>query len=198
MNDLSRRELLGMLAAAPLPALFSLPRGTVEAAWRKAHGALAEGAPHHAPSFFTPHEWETVRLLSDLIIPRDERSGSATDAGVPEFMDYVMVEWPDNQVPMRGGLAWLDRECRARYGQPFVGCAEAERTAMLDAIAWPKRAKPELSQAVAWFNSFRDFVASGFYSSKMGVEDLKYIGNTFVPAWNGCPPEVTNKLGVRD
>ena len=185
-----------MLAAAPLPALFSLPRGTIEGAWRKAQDAVAAGA-RFEPRFFTGSEWQTVRLLADLIIPRDEHSGSATDAAVPEFMDFVMSEWPANQVPMRGGLSWLDRECRERYGQPFRECAAAERTALLDEIAWPKKARSEMSQGAAWFTSFRDFVASGFYSSKIGVEDLRYIGNTFVPEWKGCPPEATNKLGVR-
>jgi len=185
-----------MLAAAPLPALFSLPRGTIEGAWRKAQDAVVAGA-RFEPRFFTGSEWQTVRLLADLIIPRDEHSGSATDAAVPEFMDFVMSEWPANQTSMRGGLTWLDRECRERYGQPFRECAAAERTALLDEIAWPKKARSELSQGAAWFTSFRDFVASGFYSSKIGVEDLKYIGNTFVPEWKGCPPEATNKLGVR-
>ena len=185
-----------MLAAAPLPALFSLPRGSIEGAWRKAQDAVVAGA-RFEPRFFTGSEWQTVRLLADLIIPRDEHSGSATDAAVPEFMDFVMLEWPENQTPMRGGLTWLDRECRERYSQPFRECAAAERTALLDGIAWPKKARPEMSHGAAWFTSFRDLVASGFYSSKMGVEDLRYIGNTFVPEWKGCPPEATNKLGVK-
>jgi gluconate 2-dehydrogenase gamma chain len=196
VSEINRRELLGMLAAAPLPALFSLPRGTIEGAWRKAQDAVVAGA-RFEPRFFTGSEWQTVRLLADLIIPRDEHSGSATDAAVPEFMDFVMAEWPANQTAMRGGLTWLDRECRERYGQPFRESAAAERTALLDEIAWPKKARSAMSQGAAWFTSFRDFVASGFYSSKIGVEDLKYIGNTFVPEWKGCPPEATNKLGVR-
>jgi hypothetical protein len=197
VSEINRRELLGMLAAAPLPALFSLPRGTIEGAWRKAQDAVASSAAQFEPRFFTAPEWPTVRLLADLIIPRDEHSGSATDAAVPEFMDYVMSEWPENQTPMRGGLTWLDRECRERYGQPFRECAAAERTALLDEIAWPKKARSEMSQGAAWFTSFRDLVASGFYSSKMGVADIQYLGNTFVPEWKGCPPGVTNKLGVK-
>jgi len=196
VSEINRRELLGMLAAAPLPALFSLPRGSIEGAWRKAQDAVVAGA-RFEPRFFTGSEWSTVRLLADLIIPRDEHSGSATDAAVPEFMDFAMLEWPENQTPMRGGLTWLDRECRERYGQPFRECAAAEGTALLDEIAWPKKARPEMSQGAAWFTSFRDLVASGFYSSKIGVEDVKYLGNTFVPEWKGCPSEATNKLGVR-
>jgi hypothetical protein len=80
-----------------------------------------------APIFFTPHEWETVRILVDLIIPRDDRSGSATDAGVPEFMDFIVNDQADMQDPMRGGLAWLDNECRDRFGKTFVDCSDVQR-----------------------------------------------------------------------
>ena len=127
--------------------------------------------------------------------PKDERSGSATDAGVPEFMDFVMTDRPEGQDAVRGGLAWLDTECRRRFAKTFVACAAAERTAVLDDIAWPDRAKPELSHGVAFFNRFRDLTASGFWSSKMGVEDLQYIGNVAVTDWQGCPPAALEKLG---
>ena len=99
---------------------------------------------------------------------------------------------------MRGGLAWLDRECAERFGKSFLDATEADRKALLDDIAYPAKAKarPELGPGVAFFNSFRDLTASGFWSSKMGVEDLKFIGNTFNPNWNGAPPEVLRKLGL--
>src|SRR2546425_1283708 len=71
-----------------------------------------------------------------------------------------------------------------------------ERAAVLDDIAWPKKAKSEYSAGVAFFNSFRDLTASGFFSSRLGVQDLRYIGNTFVAEWKGCPPEALAKLGV--
>jgi len=164
---------------------------------RRVAGLVREAATPFAPSFFTPHEWETVRLLVDLIIPRDERSGSATEAGVPEFMDFMMTDRPDGQTAMRGGLAWLDNECIERFGKSFVTCSDGERTTVLDEIAYPKKAKPEMSQGVAFFNMFRDLTASGFWSSKMGVDDLGYQGNTFVAEWKGCPPEALQKLGVR-
>jgi hypothetical protein len=151
----------------------------------------------YVPTFFTAHEWETVRVLVDLIIPRDERSGGATDAGVPEFMDFLMTDGSDQQrTAMRGGLAWLDIECRKRFGKALVDCAATERAAVLDSIAWPAKAPPDLTHGVAFFNRFRDLTASGFFSSRMGVEDLQYQGNTFVMDWTGCPPEVLTKLGL--
>jgi len=194
VSHLDRRELLRLLAASPIPALLGLPPAAVERAVRAAHTTPLP--QDYQPRFFTPAEWRTVAVLSDLIVPRDERSGSATDARVPEFIDYVLAEWPDNQTPVRGGLAWLDRECRERFGAPFAGCTVGQQTELLDAIAYPKRAAPEMSQGVAFFNRFRDLVLSGFWSSKVGVEDLRYMGNTFVTEWKGCPAEVTAKLGV--
>jgi gluconate 2-dehydrogenase gamma chain len=196
MSDMDRREAVRLLAVAPVAAAFQWAPASVREAAALAREALARGTPYE-PKQFTPHEWETVRLLVDLILPADERSGSATEAGVPEFMDFMLGDDPDLQTPTRGGLAWLDHECDDRYGKTFVSCTEAERTAVLDDIAWPKRAKPQHAAGVAFFNSFRDFTASGFFSSKLGVQDLRYIGNTFVTEWTGCPPEALAKLGVR-
>ncbi len=191
---MKRREAVSTMAVAALAAAFKWTPAEAERAATLVREAVK--APY-APAFFTPHEWETVRVLVDLVIPRDERSGSATDAGVPEFMDFMMNDRPDGQIPMRGGLAWLDNECYERFGKTFVQSAEAERTAVLDDIAWPKKAKPEMSQGVAFFNMFRDMTASGFWSSKIGIADLDYRGNEFVREWTGCPEPALRKLGVQ-
>jgi len=186
-----RRETIKLLAGAT--AVSFAPDALRRAA---EFAAKVRGEGSYEPKHFTPHEWDTVRLLVDLIIPRDERSGSATDAGVPEFMDFMLGDDPDLETPVRGGLAWLDHACDDRYGKTFVTASDGERTALLDDIAWPKKAKPEHSAGVAFFNSFRDLTASGFFSSKLGVQDLRYIGNTFVAEWKGCPPEALAKLNV--
>ena len=194
---ISRRHALKALTAVPAAAGFTWTPAEAEQASQKAATARKTAAKDAAfkPAFFTRHEWATVRVLVDLIIPKDERSGSATDAGVPEFMDFMMGDQPGRQTAMRGGLRWLDTECRRRYDKQFVDCAAAERTAVLDAVAWPAKARPEHSHGVTFFNSFRDLTASGFWSSKMGIEDLQYIGN-MPAAWNGCPAEVLQKLDV--
>jgi len=190
---MKRREAVGAMALATLTAAF---KWTPAEATRAAQFAREAMKGPFAPAFFTPHEWDTVRVLADLVIPRDERSGSATEAGVPEYMDFMMTDRPDGQVPMRGGLAWLDNEAFERFGKTFVAATPQEQTTILDDIAWPKKAKPELSQGVAFFNMFRDMTASGFWTSKMGITDLNYQGNTFVAEWKGCPPEALQKLGV--
>ena len=179
MSGLPRRDWLTMLAAMPL--LWS--RRAQASSVRLTVGPAVD----FVPAFFTPSEFQTVRLLSDLIVPRDDHSGSATDAGVPEFLDFVLTEWPENQTPIRGGLAWLDRESMHRFSKPFREIMATERTAILDDIAYPARAKPEMTVGVGFFNGFRDLVLSGFYSSKEGVKDLGYMGNTFVAEWKGCP-----------
>jgi hypothetical protein len=193
-----RRDVLKLLAAVPA-AGFTWSEAAAAEASAAAQSALKAAAAGAAftPSFFTPHEYGTVRVLVDLIIPRDERSGSATDAGVPEFMDFIMKDQPDAQIPMRGGLAWLDVDCQRRFDKTFVDCTDAERTAVLDDIAWPARARPELSHGVAFFTSFRDLTASGFWTTRMGIDDLQYLGNRSVARWNGCPDAALEKLGVR-
>jgi hypothetical protein len=220
----SRRAALRLIGAAPLGVGFGLTAAEALLAGEHAAKALRAAARGQAykPRFFTAHEWRTVRVLVDLILPADERSGGATDAGVPEFMDFLMTDPMEEdrsrearQTAMRGGLAWIDAESRRRFGRTFVECAEAERRALLDDIAYakdeeededeeetpdPRDRRVRLRHGPSFFHSFRDLTASGFWSSRMGVEDLGYVGNTFVAEWKGPPPEVLRKLGleVRD
>jgi len=196
---MDRREALAILAGAPLAAIarWPLTRVGLASEWAQASLVRRGAGEPYAPRFFTAHEYETVNVLVDLIIPRDARSGGATDAGVPEFIDFMMTDDPDLQTGTRGGLAWLDAECHRRSGKTFVACTDAERTAVLDDIAWPAKARTEMSQGVAFFSDFRDLTASGFWSSKLGVADIGYLGNQFLGQWNGCPPEQLQKLGVQ-
>jgi hypothetical protein len=199
MGTLDRRDVLRLLASAPVAAGFAWTEAEAAEAHRLAQAArgAAEAGTPFAPKFFTPHEYETVRVLVDLIIPRDERSGSATEAGVPEFMDFIMVDQPARQTAMRGGLAWLDVECQKRFDKRFLDCNAAERTAMLDDIAWPQRVKPTLLHGAVFFSSFRDLTATGFWTTKMGMDDLQYLGNKYVAEWRGCPEDALKHLGVR-
>jgi gluconate 2-dehydrogenase gamma chain len=197
-KDISRRDAVQLLAALPVAAFLSWPTAEQEKARRFVDGALraaAEGTPF-APKFFTPAEFRTARILADMIIPRDDRSGNASDAGVPEFMDFTMIDRPNGQKWMRPGLAWMDAQSNSRFGKPFADATESQRAAILNDIAWPARASAAMADGVGFFNRFRDLTASGFWSSQVGVKDLKYIGNTFAPNWNGCPPAALEKLGV--
>ncbi len=199
MSTMNRRTLLKLISSAPVAAGFAWTDAEAQQAQQHVQAARAAtkaGAAAFKPKFFTAHEYQTVRVLVDLLIPKDERSGSATDAGVPEFMDFMMVDQPLRQTAMRGGLGWIDRECLSRYDKRFVACTAAQQTALLDAIAWPQRGVPALSHGIAFFTSFRDLTSSGFWTTKMGIDDLQYMGNTGVAEWKGCPEEVLKKLGL--
>jgi hypothetical protein len=201
MKPISRRTALKLFSSAPVAAAMAWTPAEAEQAHSRMQQARAQAARKGTtfkPKFFTAHEYATVGMLTNLIIPKDERSGSATDAGVPEFMDFMMTDEPRRQTAMRGGLALIDRLCEQRFdNKPFVACTDEQRRQLLDDIAFPAKARPGMGHAVAFFNSFRDLTATGFWTTKMGIDDLQYEGNVFVQEWEGCPDEALKKLGVR-
>ena len=189
-----------LITSAPLAAVIVWTPADAEAAQSQAQAARSQAADRRTafqPKFFSRHEYATVIVLADLIIPKDERSGSASDAGVPEFMDFMMIDQPERQTAMRGGLALIDHLTNSRFDKRFLECVDSERRQLLDEIAYPAKAARELAPAVAFFSSFRDLTASGFWSSRMGVEDLRYLGNRPVAEWKGCPAEALAHLGVK-
>jgi hypothetical protein len=211
MTDISRRRALKVLGAAPFVGAAVLD------GQQPPHGAQQPNTPHVTPQppaqntnpqppknaaqrkFFTAKEARTAAVLADDIIPRDARSGSATDAGVVEFIDFNMsVPETDDaaRTQMRGGLRWLDTESKRRFGVAYAAAKTDQRHQILDDLSWPQKAKPEFSTGVAFFTRFRDMTAAGFFSSPIGWKDLRYIGNTFNPNWDGCPTAAMEKLGV--
>jgi hypothetical protein len=159
-------------------------------------GLMKEEVKHleevNSTTFFTPHEMQTITILGDIIIPKDEISGSASDAKVPDFIEFIVKDKPENQVPMRGGLRWLDMQCLRRYQNSFAECNHQQQMEMVDDIAWPKKARPEMKPGVKFFNLMRNLTATGFYTSEIGVKDVGYIGNT-PTQWNGVPDDVLKK-----
>jgi gluconate 2-dehydrogenase gamma chain len=196
-SRMTRRGALALIAGAPAAAALVWTPAEARQAHEHAEAAAAAKAVPFKPKFFTAHEYATVGVLVDLIIPKDGRSGSATDAGVPAFMDFMMIDQPRRQIAMRGGLAMIDRLAVDRFGKRFVSATDRERRLLLDEIAYTSNPDRGLSQAIAFFSSFRDLTASGFWSTKMGVADLQYQGNVFVSEWTGCPDAALKKLGVR-
>jgi Gluconate 2-dehydrogenase subunit 3 len=191
---IKRRDMLKAFSVVPAAAL--VPLGIAEAAPQKtSENATVEAAAGYQRKVFNDHEWETVRVLCDLIIPADERSSSATQAGVPEFMDdWLGFKGGRLKTEILGGLAWLDMECNRKFSQDFVGCNAAQKKKILDRIAYPNTAAPEDLNYVAFFNHLRDLVVGGFFSSKEGVKDLPYLGNKVVAEWKGCPPNVLAQI----
>ena len=151
----------------------------------------------NADKFFTAHELATITVLGDIIIPKDEKSGSASDAKVPDFIEFIVKDMPEHQLPMRGGLRWLDMQCLKRYNNAFKDCDSKQQLEMVDEIAWPAKAKPEMKQGVAFFDRMRNLTASGFFTSKIGIEDLGYVGNR-PNIWEGVPADVIKQYGLED
>jgi hypothetical protein len=159
--------------------------------------------------FFTEHEMATITVLGDIIIPRDDISGSASDANVPEFIDFIVRDMPQHQLPMRGGLRWLDMQCLKRYEKAFKDCSQQQQIEIVDDIAYPEieytdekgnkvkkgKIKPGMKQGVAFFSLMRNLTASGFYTSEIGVKDIGYMGNT-PNKWNGVPDEVLKQYNL--
>lgn len=146
-------------------------------------------------TFFTPEEMATITVLADIIIPKDEISGSASDAKVPDFIEFIVKDKPEHQLPMRGGLRWLDMQCLTRFKQPFTSCNQQQQITMVDAIAYPKKAKPDMMPGVAFFNLMRNLTASGFYTTEIGVKDVGYMGNK-PNQWEGVPEDVLKQYNL--
>ncbi len=147
--------------------------------------------------FFDEHEMATIAVLADIIIPKDDISGSATDAGVPDFIEFIVKDLPDNKLPMRGGLKWLDVHAQKTYGKVFIKCKDNEKLSIVDEIAYPVKAKPEMQQGVAFFSLMRNLTSSGFFTSQIGVKDIGYAGN--IPGvWKGVPEDVLKQHGFSD
>ncbi|CAN5177556.1 hypothetical protein BH11BAC6_BH11BAC6_00470 [soil metagenome] len=161
---------------------------------RMAEEQANEDAIKNGAKFFTDAEMATITMLGDIIIPKDNISGSASDAKVPDFIEFIVKDMPDYQTPMRGGLRWLDLQCIKRYEKAFTDCSKEQQVELVDIIAYPKKAKPEMGQGVSFFNLMRNLTATGFYTSEMGVKDVGYMGN--VPNnWNGVPDDVLKQYG---
>jgi len=170
-------------------------RDDVDRARRQADAAGADGGIGQA-QFFTEDEFETVRTLADLILPADERSGSASDLKVPEFIDFMAGDMEDLRKPIRDGLAWLDAHARSRFGSRFTSLTKEQQTSILDEIAYPDDAAPEVGAGVAFFSLMRDLTASGFWTTREGMDDLGYVGNVAVARFEGPPKAEIERLGL--
>jgi len=190
-----RRTILKLMAAMPGAAFTSMAPFLTSLAKATPGQAALHSDQAFQPKVLDPHQWQTVRVLCDLIIPADQVSGSATQAGVPEFIDD-WLDFTGGNFPaeIRGGLTWLDTECTWSFGHDFIDCTSDQQKQILDRIAYPQKAAPEDAGAAAFFNHLRDLVVSGFYTSEIGIADLPYLGNEPQSEWHGCPEAVLIKL----
>jgi hypothetical protein len=194
MNDsISRRDILRTLAfgAASSSVLQVIPAAAAEYVHQMVHKEKAAApAGKYTPKYFSPAQYATLIALCDTIIPKDEKSGGALEAGAPEFIDLLTSENEKYKLRLGGGLFWLDGFCTDRYGKVFMECTPEQKKEVLDLIAFRKNAKQDssLSQGVAFFAFLRRLTCDGFYTSKIGIADLQYIGNATLSEFPGCPP----------
>ena len=147
--------------------------------------------------FYNDHELATIATLCDIILPATETAGSAVDANVPEFIEFITKDLPSHKIPMRGGLMWLDGESNKRFNKRFVTCSDAEQISIVDDIAYPDPdgKKPEMGPGIEFFKRMRNLTLTGYYTTKMGIDDLGYVGNR-PNTWDGVPQDVLDKHGM--
>ena len=192
-QGITRRDILRTLAVSAvggsvLQVIPAEAAAFIHQAVRKEKAASP--AAKYTPKYFSAHQYDMLNWLCDTIIPKDEHSGGAVEAGAPEFIDLLTSENPEFQLQLGGGLTWLDSTCIDRYGKTFLECSPEQRKELLDLIAYRKNAKQDstLSQGVSFFAFLRNLTCDGFYTSKIGIADLGYIGNTSQKEFPGCPP----------
>ena len=192
-HGISRRDILKNIAvgAAGGSMLQMIPAKAAELAHELIQKEKAASpAGKYTAKFFSRHQYQTLEFLCDAILPKDEVSGGAVEAGAPEFIDLLTSENEEYQLQLGGGLMWLDSFCVDRYAHTFLECTSGQQKEVLDLIAFEKNAKtdPALSQGTVFFAKLRKMTCDGFYTSRIGIEDLKYIGNTALAEFPGCPP----------
>jgi gluconate 2-dehydrogenase gamma chain len=192
-NPVSRRDVLRTLAMGAVggSVLQVIPLQAAEQVHHMVkREKTAAPAGKYRPKFFSAHQYATLAKLCDAIIPADEHSGGAIQAGAPEFIDLLTSENKEYQLALGGGLIWLDSQCVDRYGNVYTGCDATRQKEFLDLIAYRKNILDDasLSQGVEFFAFLRRLTTDAFYSSEIGIKDLQYMGNTFVRDFPGCPP----------
>jgi hypothetical protein len=192
IKSISRRDVLRSLGKGVVAGsvLRMIPLEAAEHAHRLIQAEKAAPSGAYKPKFFAQHQYKTLQALCQSIIPPDERSGGAVEAGAPEFIDLLTSENEEYQLTLGGGIMWLDTTCIDRYGMVFSECAGEQQRQMLDGIAYRKNAvsDPSLSQGVEFFSLLRNLTADGYYTSEIGIKDLGYIGNKYLKDFPGCPP----------
>ncbi|GAC1672653.1 MAG: gluconate 2-dehydrogenase subunit 3 family protein [Candidatus Acidiferrum sp.] len=189
---ISRRDVLRTLAISTAggSVLQVIPAAAAEYVHQTVHQEKTATGGRFAAKYFNAHEYATLRSLCDAIIPKDEKSGGALEAGAPEFIDLLTSENVKYQMSLRGGLAWLDNFCNDRFSTSYLDSKPDEKQEVLNLIAFRKNATKDhtLSQGVVFFSLVRSLTCDAFYTSKIGIADLQYMGNTSLREFPGCPP----------
>ena len=192
-NSVTRRDVLRTLAMGAMggSVLQLIPLQAAEQVHHMVKQEKARAvAGKYRPKFFSAHQYATLTALCNAILPADDQSAGAVQAGAPEFIDLLTSENKQYQLALGGGLMWLDGLCTDRYDHPYLSCSAAQQKEILDLIAYRKNALTDagISRGVEFFAFLRRLTSDAFYSSEIGIKDLQYEGNTFLREFPGCPP----------
>jgi gluconate 2-dehydrogenase gamma chain len=183
-SNVSRRELLKTLGSSMI--LTTAGVGVLPPVLAQhVHSAVMDvksldGGANYQPKYLNKHEFATMRRLSDIIIPADQHSKGAIDAGAAEYIDFLCSRSQEFADIFTGGMGWLDEAMRMRYGSTFLDAKPEQQTAMLDLIAYRKNESAELGPGILFFRWARNVVVDAYYTSPVGIADLGYMGNTAV------------------
>jgi gluconate 2-dehydrogenase gamma chain len=189
-RSVSRRDVLRSLAAGAMvkPLLRAISIDAAEQAHKTVQTEKGlNGA--YKPKFFQKHQYQMLETLCEAIIPANEEAGGAVEAGTPEFIDLLTSENQEYQLKLSGGMMWLDAACTDRFGHRYLDCSAEQQKDILDRIAYRKSAEsdPVLAPGIEFFSFLRMLTADGFFTSRIGIKYLGYIGNTYLAEFPGCP-----------
>lgn len=191
-DPVSRRDVLRSLSMGAVAGsvLQAIPLQAAAYAHAIIEDEKANAGVGYVAKFFDQHAYKTLRMLCETILPADADCPGAIEAGAPEFIDLLTSENPEYQLKLGGGLMWLDATCADRYGSAYADCTEQHQHEILDLIAYRKNVSvdKDLSHGIEFFSLLRMLTSDGFFTSKIGIEYLGYIGNTFLMEFPGCPP----------
>lgn len=185
-QDIQRREILRVMGVAAIAAHFP---GFVRWTYAAGHPS-AEPTPlrptAYTPQFFTASEYSLISRLTELIIPSDETPG-AREAGVAEFVDFMVAHDRDQQPPMRTGLAWVEARCTRTLGKPFLELTEQQQGSVLEPLAYGSKYREGEEAAREFFRRVKELTVMGFYTSEIGYRELDNPALRFYPSSPACP-----------
>ena len=185
-QGLERREVLRILSLASAASGYSGFSRWSFACDHEGDSPVAK-SPSYTPIFFSAAEYATVERLADLIIPSDGSPG-AREAGVSEFIDFMVGSDPSLQYRFRYGLTWLDAHAGRSHGAAFTALDLAPQTEILQHLAYRHEYRAGEEEGRTFFKLMREHTIMGFYTSRLGLEQLDYPGlRSFYAELPGCP-----------
>jgi len=185
-QGVGRRQILKILGTAAAAAQFPGFSKWGFACGHIGNAALQIKPAEYHPQFFTAGEYAMVERLTEIIIPTDATPG-AKEAGVSEFIDFMVANDPDAQYGFRTGLTWLNAYSEEGAGKRFMELAPEQQTSLLEPLAFKAKTRPGLEAGRHFFRMMREYTVMGFYTSEIGYKELDNPALKFYATSPECP-----------